>query len=472
MVVLVVAGVAIAAGMRGAPAPAAAPAVSSALVSAPNAESSAWYCTGQSTGSGISPGFLILTNTTGRSVAASITAVSDAGATVHTAVAVPAHAVATPSIPSLSSGSWESQTVTVSGGGVALSQAVHGSSGWSEAPCQSTTAASWYFPSGTTANSDPLYISLLNPTSTPVVVDLTFMTPTGAVHPINYQGIVLQSGEVQAENVASEVQNASTVSTIVATRTGRVVASEVQGFSGSSAGLALVPGAVDPESRWTIPQNRDTEGSSSEIDVFNPGAVPESVTVRLRLGSGPLAPLTDSVAPGATWVLATGQQTRIPHDATYSADIEATGGPGVVVGRTVVLPSSDPAPQAGMALAVDGVSAASPTGAWVVPPPGTSATLAVGAAAPTSLALTNTSGATEHYTAYALTSSGERSLAVGTLPPGTTALVAGAALLAAGLDPVVAAAGGPLAVSEDVGPSGGIGVVTMPGLPLAAPIAF
>ena len=338
--------------------------------SAPNAESSAWYCTGQSTGSGISPGYLVLTNTTGRSVAASITAVSDAGATVHTAVAVPAHAVAT-SIPSLSTGSWESQTVTVSGGGVALSQAVHGPSGWSEAPCQSTTAASWYFPSGTTANSDPLYISLLNPTSTPVVVDLTFMTPTGAVHPINYQGIVLQSGEVQVENVASEVQNASTVSTVVATRTGRVVASEVQGFSGSSAGLALVPGAVDPESRWTIPQNRDTEGSSSEIDVFNPGAVPESVTVRLRLGSGPLAPLTDSVAPGATWVLATGKQTRIPHDATYSADIEATGGPGVVVGRTVVLPSSDPAPQAGMALAVDGVSAASPTGAWVVPPPGT-----------------------------------------------------------------------------------------------------
>ena len=472
VVVLVVAGVAIAAGTRGAPAPAAAPAVSSALVSAPNAESSAWYCTGQSTGSGISPGFLILTNTTGRSVAASITAVSDAGATVHTAVAVPAHAVATPSIPSLPSGSWESQTVTVSGGGVALSQAVHGSSGWSEAPCQSTTAASWYFPSGTTANSDPLYISLLNPTSTPVVVDLTFMTPTGAVHPINYQGIVLQSGEVQVENVASEVQNASTVSTVVATRTGRVVASEVQGFSGSSAGLALVPGAVDPESRWTIPQNRDTEGSSSEIDVFNPGAVPESVTVRLRLGSGPLAPLADSVAPGATWVLATGKQTRIPHDATYSADIEATGGPGVVVGRTVVLPSSDPAPQAGMALAVDGVSAASPTGTWVVPPPGTSATLAVDGAAPTSLALTNTSGATEHYTAYALTSSGERSLAVGTLPPGNTALVAGAALLAAGLDPIVAAAGGPLAVSEDVGPSGGIGVVTMPGLPLAAPIAF
>jgi len=472
VVVLVVAGVGIASRTRGSPAPGAAPAEPSALVSAPNAESSAWYCTGQSTGSGISPGFLILTNTTARSVAATITAVSDAGATVHTAVDVAAGSVATPTIPPLSSGSWESETATVSGGGVAVTQAVNGSSGWSEAPCQSTTAASWYFPGGTTANSDPLYISLLNPTSTPVVVDLAFMTPTGAVHPINYQGIVLQPGQVQVENVGSEVQNVATVSTVVATRTGRVVASAVQGFSGSSGGLALVPGAAHPESRWTIPQSQDAAGGSSEIDLFNPGPVPEAVTVRLRLGSGALAPLTDEVAPGATWALATGAQTRIPHNATYSADIEATGGPGIVVGRTVVLPSSDSAPQAGRALAVDGLSSASTTGAWVVPPPGTSANPAVKGAAPASLALTNTSDGTEHYTAYAVTQSGQRSIAVGTLAAGTTASVVGSALMAAGLDPIIVRASGPMAVSEDVGPSGGIGVVTMPGLPLAAPIAF
>ena len=177
---------------------------------------------------------------------AAITAVSDAGATVHTAVDVPARAVVTPSIPGLPSGSWESETVILSGGGVVATQAVHGPSGWSEAPCQSTTAAGWYFPGGTTANADPLYISLLNPTSTPVVVDLAFMTPTGAVHPINYQGIVLQAGQVQVESVASEVQNVATVSTVVSTRTGRIVATEVQGFSGSSAGLALVPGAPNP----------------------------------------------------------------------------------------------------------------------------------------------------------------------------------------------------------------------------------
>ncbi len=86
---------------------------------------------------------------------------------------------------------------------------------------------------------------------------------------------MLQPGQVQVENVASEVQNVSTVSTVVSTRTGRVVASEVQVFAGPSAGLSLVPGAAYPESQWAIPQAQEV-GGSSEIDVFNPGAGAEA----------------------------------------------------------------------------------------------------------------------------------------------------------------------------------------------------
>ena len=37
-------------------------------------------------------------------------------------------------------------------------------------------------------------------------------------------------------------------------------------------------------------------------------------------------------------------------------------------------------------------------------------------------------------------------------------------------NPIVVHASGPMAVSEDVGPSGGVGVVSMPGIPLAAAI--
>ena len=473
LVVLVVAGVGIAVGVRGAPAPVAAAPIPSTLVGAPDAESSAWYCTGQSVAGGVSPGFLVLTNTTAKSVTVDITATSDSGATAHTAAAVPAYGVIAPAIPTLASGSWVSETVITSGGGVAVSQTVAGSLGWSQAPCESTASAQWYFASGSTAAANTLYVSLLNPTSTPVVVDLSFATPAGIVHPIDYQGIVLQPGQVAVENVASEVQEVSTVSTIVSARTGRVVASEIQGLvgpGGTSGGLALVPGAAAPQGLWAIPQAQEDAGVNSEIDVFNPGQSTESVTLRFRLPSGPLAPLTNKVLPGATWAVSTSTETRIPAGETYSTTIDATGGPGVVVGRTMSVPAALVSPQAGVSVAVDGVSTTSPSGEWVVPPPGTTSSPAVSGAAPASLALLNTSAGPESYSAFAPTSSGDRVVATGTVAAGSMEIVSGSPLAAVGLDPILVHASGPMAVSEDAGPSAGLGIVSMPGIPLAGAI--
>ena len=99
LVILVIAGVGVAVGVRGTPQPVGAAATPSVLVGAPDAESSAWYCTGQSTAGGGSPGFLVLTNTTARPVTADITVTSDSGATAHTAAAVPAHGVVAPELP-------------------------------------------------------------------------------------------------------------------------------------------------------------------------------------------------------------------------------------------------------------------------------------------------------------------------------------------------------------------------------------
>jgi hypothetical protein len=472
VVLLVVVGTALSVGVRGTPTPAGAAPTPSALVGAPDAESSAWYCTGQSTAGGVSPGSLVLTNTTTRPVSATITAVTDSGATAHAAVAVPASGVVAPPIPALS-GSWESETVITSGGGVAVTQTVSSSAGWSQAPCQSTTSAWWYFAGGSTAGTNALSISLLNPTSTPVVVDLSFLTPTGMVHPINYQGIVLPAGQVAVENVTTEVQEVATVSTVVSTRTGRVVASAVQqlvGPGGASGGLSLVPGAPAARAQWAIPGAQEVAGGTSEVDVFNPGTALETVTVHFQLPSGPLAPLTQKVLPGTTWKLTTSAQTRIPDGETYATTVEASGGSGVVVARTVDLPAASSAPRSGMALAVDGLSSSSPTGQWVVPPPGDTGSPAVTGAAPVSLALLNTSGSTESYTAFATAGSVRHVVATGSLAAGTVVVVNGSALAAAGLDPILVHASGPLAVSEDAGPSGGVGVVSMPGIPLAAPI--
>ncbi len=107
-----------------------------------------------------------------------------------------------------------------------------------------------------------------------------------------------------------------------------------------------------------------------------------------------------------------------------------------------------------------------------MPPPGTSATPAVSGAKPAMLGLFNVSDATEHFTAEAVTATGARIVGAGTLAPGATAVFSGAPVFAAGFDPIFVRADGAMAVGVDTAPTGGLGVVEISGIPLAAPIAL
>jgi hypothetical protein len=473
LVVGVVVGLAVLARSAVSTAPVGPPPAPGAVVSPADAESSAWYCAGQSTAAGqLAVGSVDLTNTGTRTVVGSITSLTDQGAAVATPVSVPARGHIVAGAPA-SKGTWVSQAVLLSGGGVAVSQSVQGPSGWSEAPCQSSTSRQWYFPGGTTADSDDLYLALFNPTSTPDVVDLTFVTPSGVLHPIGFQGIVLQPQQTQVENVGTYVQNQSAVASTVTTRTGRVVASETQVFSGGTSGLANVPGSPRVEQQWSIPQSQEVAAGSSSIDIFNPGSRTEDVSVRTRLASAALPPFQDRVPPDSTWTLRTSAQTRIPKSGfggagNYTAFIDATGGAGVVVGRMVTAPSGAPSPQAGLSNAVDALSARSPSHLWVVPAPGSASMPATPGAAPADVALSNPSGRSETYVVYAMTSKGVRALTRGRLPPSTFISLSGGALSAAGLNPLLVSASGSVAISENVAPAGAYGVVSMPGIPLAA----
>jgi hypothetical protein len=444
-----------------------------AIVSAASAESSAWYCTGQSTASEqVAVGSVDLTNTSTHPVDGTITSTSDSGATVATPVSVPARSQVVQGAPTLA-GAWVSQAVIMTGGGVAVTQFVHGPSGWSQAPCRSDTSQQWYFPTGTTSGSSDIYMALFNPTSTPDVVDLTFITPSAVVHPISFQGIVLQPGQTQVENVGTYVQDQPSVATTVTTRTGRLVASETQVIAGPLSGLALVPGSPRAESQWSIPQSQEVVGGGSSIDIFNPGPTTESVTVRTRLASGPLPAFHADVPANASWNLVTSNETRIPKSVSgsagnYATIVDATGGAGVVVGRAVAGPSGSPTPQVGQSNAIDTSSASSPSGQWIVPAPGTASAPAQAGAAPTSLALTNPTGHTETYTVSVMSPEGSRVLTRGRLPPATFISLSGSVLTAAGLNPLLVRASGPVAISQNVGPSGAYGVVTMPGIPLAS----
>jgi len=404
-------------------------------------------------------------------VSGTIHGVTDTGATVASPVSVAGRGQRIAHLPVPKSGTWLSAAVTLSGGGVAVSQTLQGPSGWAEAPCQSSTSQQWYFPSGVTTGSDSLFVALFNPTSTADVVDLSFATAKGVVHPINFQGIVLQSGETQVESIAPFVQNQASVATTVSTRTGRLVASELQLFTGQGSGLAIVPGSPLAQHEWTFSQNEEIADGSSSIDVFNPGATTVAVTVRTRLVSGPLVPFSAHVPPRSLWVLRTSAQTRLLAGDPYSAVIAARGGAGVVVGRTIAAPSAAPPPQDGLANAVDQLSAAPRSGRWVVPALGSTTAPALIGVGPAHLALTDLSTTRERYVVEVMEPSGSITVGSGELAPSASVSLHGTILAEAGLNPLIVHLSGPAAVTEDVGPTGGYGVVTMPGIPLTHALA-
>jgi hypothetical protein len=469
-VAVILGGMAVAARSPGTSLPGGPPLAPAALAGAPDAESSAWYCTGQTTATGqLGPGSLILTNSGLRAVSGAIRGVTNTGATVQRGVSVPSRSQVVAAMPAPKSGTWFSEVVTLSRGGVTVSEALRGRVGWAEAPCQSSTAQQWYFPSGVTTGANSMFISLFNPTSTPDVVDLSFVTAKGVMHPINFQGIVLPPGQTQVESVAPYVQDQANVSTTVSTRTGRLVAGELQlfSYSGGGGGLAIVPGSPRPEREWASPQNEEVLDGSSSFDIFNPGPTAQVVTVRASLGSGPLSPFRAKVAADSTWVLSTAQETRIPKGDPYSVTIAARGGTGVVVGRLIVAPPSAQSPQIGMTNPVDRLSAAVPSRRWVVPAPGSGSTPVVPGVAPAHLALTNLTDHGETFVIEVMQPSGLRTLASGRIRAKQWFSLGGSMLARAGLNPLIVRTSGATAVSEDVGPSGSLGVVTQPGIPLS-----
>ena len=83
---------------------------------------------------------------------------------------------------------------------------------------------------------------------------------------------MLQPGQTQVESVAPFVQDDANVATTVSTRTGRLVASELQLSQRERHRVwPSSPVRPAPNGSGRFPENEEVAGGSSSIDVFNPG---------------------------------------------------------------------------------------------------------------------------------------------------------------------------------------------------------
>jgi len=476
-VLVLVVAVLVLAGLVGRPsAPVAGPSgtLLGALTPPAGAESSSWYCTGGTgTQGGSANGTLYLVNRSAAPVTGSVSVVNDTGGTGAVAVSVPAGSQITVVPGLVLQGTWLASRVDLNGGGVTVSELVNGAYGWAQSPCATTTSSSWYFASGATTNGSTLFVALYNPSAAPSVVDLSFATPQGLSQPMPFQGLVVAPGQVVVAGVAAYVQNQSSVSTVVQASSGRIVAQELQEYSGNGVtGLSLRIGSTAPQGRWFFPRSVDVTGGETEFSIFNPGQVPERVSVQVRLPSGPVAPYVEQVAADTTWVLATtgspGAADRVPANQDFATTVTATGGPGVLVDRTLDSSDAGATPQWGASTAVGGASTVVLSREWIVSNPALAPQPPVAGAALFALSLLNTGTAPVTVTVSAVTPGGLTPLSsvpAQQIAPGAFSVIEAPALAAAGADALAVRATGPVAVMDDGVPAGMPGVVTLPGIP-------
>ncbi len=325
------------------------------LARSAHTESSAWFCAGGTGAQGGAPATIVLTNSGGRRVHGTLTAVSATGPGASepspwagarsVAVTVPSDGQVALGAQQLGTTGWVAAAVVLDGGGVAVSESVQSPLGWSMAPCASSTATNWYFAHGATSEGGGLVLSLFNPDATDAVVNISLVSSTaGYLAPAAYQGIDIAPGSVVTENIGDHDPSDGAVATEVSTLSGAVVATELQSVgTPGDGGVSLTLGAPATASRWVFPQSTGIPGGTVAFHIFNPTPTPAEVSVVIGLSQGAGAePLAMHIPAQSLVTLSAEGQTRIPTGVPYSLTFTSTG-TGIVVSREVSAPSGSPA---------------------------------------------------------------------------------------------------------------------------------
>ncbi len=420
-----------------------APAFAGVSQVAPNgAESSSFVCGGFTEGAGSTvPGSVLITNATSEIRHASIEVVDDKGSQIVVKKTIdPRVTTAVPISGLLSGGLWVSATATFDGGGVAVVEQTTRVGEGSVTPCASVASPSWYFAGGSTVSGQDLVYSLVNPTATAAVVNVSFIGGGGLVQPQGSQGLVVPPSGLVTFSAVAVAPHIPLIGAIVQATQGSVVAFATQ-QSPFPHGVVLTLGESTLERRWQMARAVSTKGAVNSLVIANPTSQAQVVTVRARIPSGPLSPWSEVVAPYSLWQLVTAPASRVPVTDIYSA-VVTTSGPGVSVSEVTQVVGAASAGWGSTPLAAPVVVDA---GRWILPGSvqGT----------PIGMTFTNSGSSPVRVHASILTPAGEISL---DLVDGTTIAAGESISLSStirkgiGTHPILISASGPLVVGEDL----------------------
>jgi hypothetical protein len=220
--------------------------------------------------------------------------------------------------------------------------------------------------------------------------------------------------------------------------------------------MSLRAGSPSLSTTWRLAQTTVLPQSTVDVTLANPGSTPATATISLGLSSGSVVPHRLVVAPSSVAVFSASGTAGLPEQVPYSLTV--TSSAPIVAGRTVEAPSGSVQPGWGSSSAT--VTAVP---RWLVPGPGIQSAPGTAGATVESLAVANPGSSAVRVVVGTL--GGSRPVAVFTVAPGRLSVLGSAQL--EGLPVLTVLASGPVNVEEDSGPTGGPGVVSSAGFPMA-----
>lgn len=300
---------------------------------------STWFCAGPTATPVVTDARLVFLNSGRGPLHATVTYVREKGDRVTVNAVVPARSrlVLRPldalRAPVLSA------VVELDGGQAAVEWLAFGPLGTTVTPCATRASQQWYFADGVTTKDATETLLLLNPFPDDAIVDLSFVTEDGVVAPESLAALEVGGRGMRSIDVGSFVHRRAQVSAIVASRTGRVVASRVQSFDGTGdakrKGISLAGGAAAPARTWYFPEGLVADGLTESYQLFNPSAREVKAEVQLALEKGDADPIEVTVPAQSRVTVVANKESRIPKAVPQAATVRVTDGPGLVVERTI-----------------------------------------------------------------------------------------------------------------------------------------
>jgi hypothetical protein len=303
-----------------------------------SAGSSAWYCTGATSGpSSLADGTVLVANSSTRVLTGTLTVVP-LGATsksVPFQVAATSHAAL--HLADVVQAPFGSAIVELDGGGVVVELATTGPLGDSVTPCASSGSSQWYFAEGSTTKDASETLLLFNPFPDDAVVNVIFNTDEGEVAPQALTGLSIRGQGMVAIGVGDHVQRRAAIATSITAQRGRLVAARLQTFDGSAGrkGISVALGSPVTAERWYFPEGKVTEGLVERFQLYNPSRQEAAAELHLTLDQGQAEPIIVAIPAESRVTVTANDEARIPKDVPHAVTARSVNGVGIVVERTI-----------------------------------------------------------------------------------------------------------------------------------------